>query len=141
MNPLFLDRFKHIPIEDDGNSFFRAIAKAVYNDEDFHLTLRYNAMNRLQMNAEKYAPFMETTYFLRAIHDHKHDGVWGKSIAPMIPYIVSDILEIGIVVYDYNAVKMVNTFTYGANEYQVTLLQISDTHYELLEQNNNNTTM
>ena len=137
MNPLLVDQYKHIPIEDDGNSFFRAIAKAVYNDEEFHLTLRHSAMNRLQMNAEKYAAFMETTYFIKSIQEHKIEGVWEKSIAPMIPYIVSDILEIGIIVYDYNAGKIVNTFTYGPNECQVALVQISDTHYDLLERHTN----
>jgi hypothetical protein len=54
--------FHPVPMEEDGNCFFRGVARAMYNKAEHHLIVRAGAIKYMEQNLERFAPFMVDSF-------------------------------------------------------------------------------
>ncbi len=122
-------------IASDGNCFYRALALAYYNDESMHSTLRYTTMNHMQTHLEDYQQYFDADVnLLQRIHSHKRSGVWNTDISDLVPYIVSEALDIRLVVHNEDDEGHIQTHTFGDADAAQTIrmLRVSNSHYNLI---------
>ena len=135
----FLEKagLRRIAITEDGNCFYRALSLAYYKDEGLHHTLRLMTMNRLREDTDMYEAYFANCNFKRCIIANRREGVWNTGIADIIPAVVTDLLNICLVIHNYDT----DTQTMQIHEYgngngdreRINMLRTNDNHYDLLE--------
>lgn len=134
--PSFLTTIRKsvLPIEHDGNSFYRALATSEYKDETFHKTIRYFATEYIKDHSEEYiSQFSDAPSFWRCVNEHKQTDVWSTEMDYMMPSAIPEFLHIHLVIYDYDAATdAVIVYKHGDEEDPTVELLRTNTHYDLI---------
>lgn len=124
--------FKQIPVIDDGNSFYRAIAIAYYKEQDFHLLLRRTVVEDIQYDAQYQLYFPSMFVMTKGLQSHKRKGHWSHSLERMIAFAVSRLLNVRLEIYSVQEDGIQkHVFSTPYSGQTVRLLQRNDT-FDLL---------
>lgn len=117
-----------IPMIADGNSFFRAISVAYYNDVEMHRILRQITMDHMMEDASIFEPLFESKdAFERRVTANKCPGTWNVDLGDVIPAAVAKLLQCCIEIYSVEDI-----FRYRFGDKKIRLLQRKN-HYDLLK--------
>lgn len=129
-------KFHVLPVEGDGNCFYRAVAQAHYKDESFHLLLRRTLMEHMWVDKADYEPYFESLKrFSAVLTANKRAGVWNSDMADLVPMAITKLLSVKVEVYsleDNEVAKYVFGEEFGGKA--IRLLH-KDNHYDLLVKN------
>lgn len=125
-----------VSVKADGNCFYRAIARAVHKDEDFHLQIRRSAMDALIESKDYVHLFDNPDAFKRCVAANKRPGVWNTEIADLAPTLIPKLLNVYLTIYDIHDDGMPYCYHYGDSSHTaIALLRTGDCHYDLLVPN------
>ena len=89
-----------LPIEGDGNCFYRALSVAIYKDSSKHALLRKSLCTYISEHRDIYLPLFESPkYFQRCLAANKRLNVWNSAFADILPHAVANYLQITLEVY------------------------------------------
>ncbi len=124
-------KFHVVPVDADGNCFYRAVAKGYYKDIDMHHMLRRTTIEHMMEDVAEYAPYFESQKsLLGKLNANKRLGVWNTDLADLIPQAVAALLHCQINVYAVADNEEVVRYSFG--EGQKIHLLLRNNHYELL---------
>jgi hypothetical protein len=119
----------------DGNCFYRAVAKAHFDNEDLHYVVRQTIMDYLRDHAAEYQVFFDSpAEYAAMIAKNRKEGVWNSDIADMVPAIFANVFGVCIQVFTVSANKSVSRYTFGPyspRKPSIRLL-LNSHHYNLL---------
>ncbi len=126
-------------VTEDGSSFYRALAISEYNSEEFHKSIRYYIMNRIQSNSNQYISYFEDAHkFYFWVLANREDGAWPDCahISSIILTIIPELYNIHLVIYDFiEGNKEIGVYKYGNPQNRIVeLLRTNNMHYDLLSE-------
>ncbi len=132
-------KLRVVEITGDGNCFYRAVARAYHNDEDFHLLVRQTLMNNILEDPAPYTAFFEDESRLRRLASaNKKPNTWNSDLADIVPFGISNLLGVRVEVYSVNGEDGgVSKFVFGEDNggSPIRLMHMNGNHYNLLEKN------
>jgi hypothetical protein len=129
-------KFRILEMIGDGNCFYRAIARAYHNDEDFHLFIRQTLMNNILEDPAPYTAFFENEKKLRNLAAaNKRPNVWNSDLADIVPFGIANLLQVRVEVYSVNGEDGgVSKFVFGEEfgGQPIRIVHRNGNHYDLL---------
>ncbi len=118
--------FKHLhPLRiAKDNSLYRAIAIALYKDEDLYLLLR-RTVTESMLESGDYTGFLQ-----KSIQRNLHSGFWTPELSFLVPLAITQILPVRIEVYTGGIHDPMRV--YGSSTHQKIRLLETNGHYDLL---------
>lgn len=125
---------KRIPISNDGNSFYRAIAQAHYKNQDFHLLLRRILVEDILHNTADYKPYFPTFPTSDGeLMTSRKKGTWNPSQRSLLSFGISRLLNIQLEIYSIQEDQTIakHVFSGPTRSGTIRLLE-TENHYDLL---------
>ena len=71
---------RRVAADDDGNCQFRALSQQLYGSEDYHGSVRRDAVNHMRREADFFGAMFEAADFEAYLLDMKRSKTWGDEL-------------------------------------------------------------
>ena len=78
-SPVILQKYTPLSVEADGNCFYRAVSRALYGHENYHLLIRLHASLEIAGNRDLYD--IESRHYVDVVNDYR---IWCNEFIPLL---------------------------------------------------------
>ena len=126
-------KLRVVPMQQDGNCFYRAVATAYHEDEALHHQLRRSLMDYIMAEKKRYEPlFFGQRSMSGMIMANRRAGVWNTDLADIVPAAIAAFLNVRVEVYSVCDDDSVVRYVFGeSGGHKIRLLHRWN-HYDVL---------